>query len=111
MIELLAFFAIPLAVWRLSNMLADTEQSGPLALLDWIRLHAGVKFDEHSMPYAENGSFGQMLICVYCNSIWIGILFTIGLIINIQVTTIVSLPFALSAIAIFVQEIINGKTR
>ncbi len=109
MIYLLALFVIPLAVWRVANLLSDTGQSGPFEILSKIRSYFGVKFDEQSQPYAKPGSMGDMLICTYCNSIWIGILFTVGLVLNTELTTIFSLPFALSAIAILIQEWLDGR--
>lgn len=109
MLELIAILVLPLATWRISNMLADYEQSGPFGILDKLRMWAGVRFDEHSMPITKPGSLAQLIICVYCNSIWVGLLFTLGCIVSIKVTTFVGMPFALSAVAIIVQEHINGK--
>lgn len=102
---IVAILVIPLAVWRVSNMLSDTSQSGPFGALDWIRHISGVKHDEHSVPYAGKGSIAEMLLCVYCNSIWIGIFFTVAFLVNQIVTIILSLPLALSAVAIFLEEL------
>ena len=104
MIELLGIIIVPLAVWRISNLLADTDQVGPWEILARFRARVGISFDYNSLPTAKPGSFGEMVLCVYCNSLWVGMIFTLGLLINIRVTTIVSLPFALSAIAILIQE-------
>jgi hypothetical protein len=100
----LLLITLPLAVWRISNMLADTEQSGLFNSLDWIRKKAGVKFNPDGTFYAKSGSIGDGLMCVLCSSVWVGILFTILLVCNQKVTFFVSLPFALSALAIFIQK-------
>jgi len=106
-----AILVIPLAVWRVCNMLSDTTQSGPFGVLDWLRNILGVKYDELSIPYAKKGSLAEMLLCVYCNSIWVGIFFTVAFLVNQIATIILSLPLALSAVAIFLEEwrIKNGK--
>jgi hypothetical protein len=101
---ILDLLILPFAVWRISNMLADTEQSGLFNSLDWIRRKAGVKFNPDGTFYAKSGSIGDGLTCVLCNSIWLGILFALLLIVNQEVTFFVSLPFALSALAIFIQK-------
>jgi hypothetical protein len=99
-----------LAVWRISNMLADTDQEGLFNSLDWIRHKVGVTYKTepwngiYNVPYGEPGSIAAGVLCVYCNSIWLGILFAILWFVNQKVTIIVSLPFALSAMAILIEE-------
>jgi hypothetical protein len=100
---ILSLVAMPLAVWRLSNMLSDTSQSGLFDSLNWIRAKIGVKYDDKSEPYGDN-TFAEGVLCIKCNSIWFGILFTILLICNQKVTFFVSLPFALSAITIWIED-------
>jgi hypothetical protein len=96
---------MPLAVWRLSNMLSDTNQEGLFNSLDWIRSKLGVKYDYYSQPEFKSGSIAAGILCPVCSSIWFGILFTILLICNQEVTFYVSLPFALSAAAMLIQEL------
>ena len=105
MYTILSILTMPLAVWRISNMLADTEQSGPFGMLDWIRMKAGVKYDQFSDPVYKRGSIASGILCLVCSSTWFGILFTILLICNQKVTFFVSLPFALSAMAMFIQQL------
>jgi hypothetical protein len=104
------FILIALAVWRLSNLLADTDQEGLFNSLDWIRAKVGVtrrdypSYGEYNVHYGKPGTIAAGILCVYCDSIWFGILFTVLWFINHEVTIIVSLPFALSAVAIFIQK-------
>ena len=92
-------------------MLSDTDQSGPFQILDRIRSWVGVKYNANSVPYTKPGSLADLVTCIYCNSIWIPIPFIILWFINHTLTIIVSLPFAFSAIAIFMQEWINGRSK
>lgn len=109
--DLWAFLLIGLAVWRIANMLSDTDQSGPWQILDRIRKGAGVQYSENSVPYTKPGSLADMITCVYCNSIWIAIMFYILWNVNQTLTIIVSTPLALSAVAIFLQEWLNGRSK
>lgn len=102
--NIIAIVIIPLAVWRISNMLSDYEQVGPFDILHKIRIRTGMYYDQWSQPMYKSGSFADMMSCVYCNSIWLGIVFTILWLVNQEVTIIVSLPFALSAMAIIIEE-------
>ena len=90
-------------------MLADTDQSGPFEVLDWFRALCGVRYSSDSVPYAKRGSLGSMLLCVDCSSVWIGLIVVAGYLINHEVTTIVSLPFALSAVAKIVETVLNKQ--
>jgi hypothetical protein len=100
---ILSILTMPLAIWRISNMLADTDQSGPLGILNWIRMKVGIKYDYYSEPEFKPGSIAAGILCVQCSSLWFGILFAILLIVNYKVTFFASLPFALSAVAIFME--------
>jgi hypothetical protein len=101
------FIILGLAVWRVSNMLADTDQSGPFELLDRARAWAGVRYASDNTPYWKSRTLASGLMCVRCSSMWFGILATVCFIINTPVTIFVSLPFALSAVAFLVQEFVK----
>lgn len=109
--DIWVFLLASLAVWRIGNMISDIDQAGPFGVLDWIRLKIGVKFDTYSVPFTERGSLADLMMCIYCNSLWIGVVFLILILINQTLTIIVSLPFALSAVAIILQEFINGRSK
>jgi hypothetical protein len=100
----LSFLTLPLAISRISNMLSDVHQEGLFNSLDWIRHKVGVRFDENSEVVVKPGSIAAGVMCSWCSSIWLGILGTILLICNSEVTFFVSLPFALSTMAIFIEE-------
>lgn len=85
-------------------MLADTDQSGPFGILDKIRARAGVKFDERSNKVVKPGSLADMLTCVFCNSIWVALIFVMMYAFVETLTIFVSTVLALSAVAIFIQK-------
>lgn len=72
--KLLDVAILILATWRLASMLAGED--GPYNVLAKIRYLAGVRYDEHSLPYGKN-EVGKMVLCVWCNSVWIGGLWTV----------------------------------
>ncbi len=78
-------------------MLADVSQLGPFSVLGKLRHLVGVRFDEHSQPYGLN-MVAEGSLCVYCNSLWIGIFMVI--LYSMGAPLWVFLPFALSAVAI-----------
>ena len=64
------FLILALATFRISSLIADED--GPFGLFEWIRSKVGVKRDEKGESYGTN-KFAVGLVCVWCNSIWIGI--------------------------------------
>lgn len=93
------FIILSLATLRLANMLADVEQGGPWGMLTWFRTKAGVRYDQESKPYGT-GSWARGLLCIYCNSMWFGIAFTVGYYLVPDLTLAIAIPFAMSAVAI-----------
>lgn len=97
--NILDFFILALATYRLSRFVATEE--GPFSFMEKIRWLCGVQYDEASNPYATNG-FAELLICMYCNSFWIGALM---LVIWLYVSPLIVYPFSLSAVVVLFLEI------
>lgn len=103
---------VALAVWRLASMLAWEE--GPFDLFPKIRYAFFVRYDQHTNMYVTHESttawgklreeIGEMLICVWCNSVWLGAGATLLYYLFPALTYWLSLPLALSAAAIVVQK-------
>jgi len=98
------FLIIGLATWRISSLLV--QEDGPFILFVRIRNIAGVKWNELSEPYAED-FLGQLFLCVWCMSIWIGFIFSLLYLFFGQWFVWLCWPFALSAVACFVQGTAN----
>lgn len=77
------YLILALATWRISSLLVDED--GPFKILAIIRVYAS----------KLTGAFE----CIWCMSIWIGIMLTVSYWTIPVYTTWICLPFALSAIA------------
>ena len=104
--ELIDLIVVFLAAYRLSDMIADPEQEGPYKILIGLRSWAGIYYDEYSNVQGRNG-FARGLLCQYCNSVWIGILFSlvsIALILLKIPVWIVFLPLGISGFVVMAKE-------
>ena len=95
------YLILALATWRISSLLANED--GPYNIFEQLRNYVGVHYDEYSNPQGIN-ELGRMLLCLWCNSIWIGLVLAAGYWLLGDFIVWLSLPFALSAIAIGFSE-------
>ena len=100
--DLILLLVLALATYRLSNMLADVDQHGPFGVLTWLRVKAGMKYDARNQPYPAT-ELAKGLLCMYCNSIWIGIAFAILYFFVPMIAFWIALPFALSGAAVLLE--------
>lgn len=91
-----------LASWRISLLLAS--EHGPYDIMDMVRHKAGVRYDENSAPYGTN-VVSSSILCMWCNSFWVGMSIAIALLIGVPVW--VFLPLALSAGVIFLERMLS----
>ena len=84
-----------LATWRISTMLINED--GPFDVFFRIREWTG-----------DEGFFADLFSCVWCMSVWVAIFLILSAIMNKTITLYLMLPFALSAIAVILEEKING---
>jgi len=103
---LIALLILAPATWRLSSLIA--REDGPADILSWFRYRVGVRTSTLLVPYGEN-SFASGLICVWCNSVWIGMAWAIAYFLFGHVTLWVAMPFAISAFALLLESMIGGK--
>jgi len=97
-----------LATWRLAHLLA--EEAGPYDLLGRLRHLAGVRYDDVGNVYGSN-ELARGLICVWCNSVWIGLAVALAYYLIPDVTFWVMLPLALSGGAMFFNNLILSSER
>lgn len=88
-----------LAATRIS--LLFVKEDGPFDIFGKLRDYVGVQYDAMGEPYGEN-FFAKLLSCIYCTSVWVGVFFTLLLVIDTDLASIIALPFALSQIAILI---------
>ncbi len=95
----MSFAILALAVWRLSSLLA--REGGPFDIFTKLRYFLGVRFDERSKPIATN-SISEGVLCIWCNSIWIGLF--ASLLISSNAIDVVINTLAFSAITILIED-------
>lgn len=98
---------LSLATWRIASLLA--REAGPFDLLSKLRYRLGVRYNERSQAYGTT-SLSEGILCLWCNSVWIGIALTIAYLLIWQWVLWIALPFALSAGALLVEGITGGKS-
>jgi hypothetical protein len=102
MLKIINALLLPLATWRVTHLLV--YEDGPFDCIAKLRTLAGVRYDQHNMPYGNN-VLAQMLSCIWCLSIWVGLFYAVMLLYAPEnVMAILALPFAASALAIFIDN-------
>jgi len=66
------------ATYRASILFANDWEIGPLGSIARFREIAGLVHSKDGSPIVQPGSFIDGLMCTHCNSIWIGVIFTIA---------------------------------
>jgi len=94
---LLDFLVLALATFRLSSLIAS--ENGPFDILLRLRIMLGMNYDSHGTPYANNG-FIEGFMCMWCNSVWIGLGVAVGFYFAPGVVFWALMPFALSSVAV-----------
>ena len=103
---MLTLIVLTLATWRIASLLAIED--GPDQIFAKLRHWAGVRYDEHSQPYGET-ELAKGLLCLWCNSVWVGTLFTFLHLLAPGVAFVLAFPLALSAGAIMWERLSGGK--
>jgi len=72
------FIIYALATWRIASLLATED--GPFGVFSELRQELGVYYEENAqgalVPHANN-VIGKGTICIWCSSIWFGLLFVV----------------------------------
>lgn len=95
-----------MASWRLSHFLVEEE--GPWQIMLKIRTLMGVTYDQYSQKQGTN-AISDMLSCVWCTSYWVSWMWFLVYWSVRPVGLFIAVPFALSAGAILVEEVVNGS--
>jgi hypothetical protein len=93
------------ANWRIAHLLASQE-AGPYNILHRLRHFVGVRHSGNDVH--GTNEFAQLFTCVWCMSLWTGLLLTLLLYFYPKLTKQMIMPFALSGMAILLEEKING---
>jgi len=101
-INLAEFLILAFATWRITNLLVDDNEVGPYQILPWLRDKLGVYYDEKNRKLGRN-ELGNMLLCPWCTSIWVGAIIALGYIVFPQLTLALTLLFALSGMSLLIR--------
>lgn len=97
MINWFEFIIFSLGTWRISTILV--REDGPFDVFFKLR----AMFDDKQIEL-----FDLLFSCVWCMSVWVATFIILSAIMNKTLTLYLILPFALSAIAVILEEKING---
>lgn len=98
---------LALGTYRITSLLV--AERGPFDWFGKLRAKVGIRYDSHSMPYSvyRNGwrtEVGEIFLCGWCMSMWVGIVATLLFLEWPRLVFWAMVPFALSALSIFLQE-------
>ena len=96
---------LSLAVWRITSLL--TNEYGPWHVLESMRRWVGVSYDENLQRTGSN-VVAEALTCMWCTSVWIGLI--VGILYGLWpvVTIMVAVPFAVMGGALVVNRIVGN---
>ena len=101
---------LALATWRLTSLLLN--ERGPWALLARLRALGGVEHDRDGEPVSWPATeVGTLLGCHWCSSVWVGLGLAGLYLLAPGLALVLSLPLALSAAVILVQEVMQHGSR
>ena len=79
------------------------REPGPDDILDKMRYWLGVRYNQESVAYGTN-VLSKMILCIYCNTVWIGVAFAILYYLLGTTFLWLCLPLSISALAIIVDK-------
>lgn len=94
MSEALSVLVIVLAAWRITILIHADK------IMSWFRRLLGETTDEHGFISYPDTFFGNLISCVRCVSVWVGLFVFIAYL----VFPYILVPFAISGAIIFIQE-------
>lgn len=100
---------LALAVWRLSSLFV--YERGPFDVFQRVRERVGIQHDDAGMVIATPETLlGGVLGCLWCISVWIGLIVALTAYFWPVLAFWLALPLALSAAAILVDKVTHGSS-
>ena len=106
----LVFISLALATWRVASLLAEEE--GPFGIFVKLRHAMGEYYDDYSEVNikAKGDRWYHTLLyecldqmtCIWCSTVWVGLLWLLAWFLWPHIAFYVSVPFALSTVAIYI---------
>lgn len=101
----MTYLILALATWRISSLLVG--EMGPGNVFEKMRYWLGVRYDADKNRHGSN-MVAEVFTCVWCLSIWVGVIIAVAFLLIPNTTTWLAMPFALSAAAIVVDKVANN---
>jgi hypothetical protein len=101
--SLTIFFYLGLAAWRLASLIANEE--GPWMVFKRLRERAEQWCNRYK--FCRELGLYELVTCEWCNSIWIGVGLTLLYLWIGETILYLSLPLALSTVAIIIKYIVE----
>jgi hypothetical protein len=99
-------FILALATWRISSLFVD--ERGPFDIFVKVRSWTGITHDQSRVAVEfPDTFFAQLLSCVWCLSVWVGLFFAITYFTLWYIAIWIAFPFALSAAAIVISKYLS----
>jgi hypothetical protein len=98
----MTYLLLALATWRISSLLVHEE--GPFRIFERLRRRVGLMNDVE----IPDGFLPGVLSCVWCASLWVGAGWALVWLLVPDVVQWLSLPFALSALAICFEKLVKN---
>jgi len=99
---MLEFVVLALATWRIASLLA--QEAGPFDVFPRLRKVTGVTYDADGVPHGT-GVIAEGITCIWCNSMWVGIVVALAWWLAPDIAFWLALPFALSACAVLIDGV------
>ena len=96
------YLILALATWRISSLLVNEDV--PWQIFGRFRSLAGVRYDENSERIVT-GFWSELIICIWCTSVWVGLILMTLWGLWPQPTLWIAVPLALSAGAILIDKV------
>ena len=104
---MLDFLILSLAVYRISALFVYDD--GPFDLFQRLRLKVGILYYDSGEIIEESyKGWAKLFSCIWCMSVWLGFFLALCYFFYPLYTTSLSMPFALSAMAMIVERFVNG---
>ena len=97
------FFYLSLAAWRLASLIANED--GPWFIFKRFRQRAEQWCNQYR--FCRELGLYDLITCEWCNSIWIGVGLTILFLWIGESILYLTLPFALSTVAIIIKYVVQ----
>ena len=92
-----------LATWRVASLLAD--EGGPFDVLEKLRTRLGVRYVDDTSERQGTGELSRNLLCTWCSTLYfVAPFWTVFYALSRKWAIWIALPFALSALAVYVER-------